>query len=309
MAEYERAKILDRRRRGKRHAAKAGVVNVRCGAPYGYRYTGEFESGGQARYEVIEAQAEVVRQIFSWVALDRCSIGQVCRLTSHRTEDFRRGERLGKNDHIVKWLKPAKPRSIDRETDDTLPEFLMVRECRVQVAQPSIRVRTIIVTTTLLDSDEFTKNDLAQLYRARWNAERDLKSLKQTLQMDVLRCKTPELVRKEIWTHVLAYNLIRTVMAQAATKHGIEPRSISFKGTLQTLKAFQPVIAIQGEHDSTLRNALYHWLLDAISVHRVADRPDRYEPRLRKRRPKHYGYLRKPRRDTKRDMRNGVRVI
>jgi Transposase DDE domain len=243
------------------------------------------------------------------VMLKQRSVDSVCRLTSHRTADFRRGERLGKNDHIVKWLKPTKPRSIDRETYDALPEFLMIRECRVQVEQRGFRVRTIVIATTLLDSDEFTKNDLAQLYRARWNAELDLKSLKQTLQMDVLRCKTPELVRKEIWTHVLAYNLIRTVMAQAATKHGIEPRSISFKGTVQTLEAFQPVIAMQGEHDSTLRNALYHRLLDAISIHRVADRPDRYEPRLRKRRPKHYGYLRKPRRDTKRDMRNRVRVI
>jgi Transposase DDE domain len=243
------------------------------------------------------------------VMLKQRGVESVCRLTSHRTADFRRGERLGKNDHIVKWLKPTKPRSIDRETYDALPEFLMIRECRVQIVQRGFRVRTIIVATTLLDSDQFTKDDLAQLYRARWNAELDLKSLKQTLQMDVLRCKTPELVRKEIWTHVLAYNLIRTVMAQAATKHGIEPRSISFKGTLQTLEAFQPVIAMQGEHDSTFRNALYHQLLDAISVHRVADRPDRYEPRLRKRRPKHYGYLRKPRRDTKRDMRDGVLVI
>ena len=103
----------------------------------------------------------------------------------------------------------------------------------------------------------FTKNDLAQLYRARWNAELDLRSLKRTLQMDVLRCKTPELVRKEIWTHILAYNLIRTIMAQAATKHGIDPRSISFKGAVQTLEAFQPVIAIQGEHDSSLPQAAF----------------------------------------------------
>jgi hypothetical protein len=243
------------------------------------------------------------------VMLKQRGVESVCRLTSHRTADFRRGERLGKNDHIVKWLKPTKPRSIDRETYDALPEFLMIRECRVQVEQRGFRVRTLVIATTLLDADLFSKDDLAQLYRARWNAELDLKSLKRTLQMDVLRCKTPELVRKEIWTHVLAYNLIRTIMAQAATKHGIEPRSISFKGTVQTLEAFQPVIAMQGSHDSTLRNSLYHRLLDAISVHRVADRPDRYEPRLRKRRPKHYGYLRKPRRDTKRDMWEGVLVI
>jgi DDE family transposase len=243
------------------------------------------------------------------VMLKQRSVESVCRLTSHRTADFRRGERLGKNDHIVKWLKPTKPRSIDRETYDALPEFLMIRECRVQVAQRGFRVRTIIIATTLLDSDEFTKNDLAQLYRARWNAELDLKSLKQTLQMDVLRCKTPELVRKEIWTHILAYNLIRTIMAQAATKHGIEPRTISFKGTLQTLEAFQPVISLRGEHNSAFRQFLYDCLLNAIARHRVADRPDRFEPRLRKRRPKHYGFLRKPRRDTKRDMRNGVGVI
>jgi site-specific DNA recombinase len=84
MAEYERAKILERSRRGKRYAAKAGAVNVLCGAPYGYRYIGKYEGGGQARYEVVEAQADVVRQIFAWVALDRCSIGQVCRQLQER---------------------------------------------------------------------------------------------------------------------------------------------------------------------------------------------------------------------------------
>ena len=96
------------------------------------------------------------------------------------------------------------------------------------------------MVTTLLDPEEFAKSDLAQIYRARWNNELDLRSIKTTMQMDILRCKTPELVRKEVWTHILAYNLIRTMMAQAATKHNIEPRSISFKGAIQTLEAFQP---------------------------------------------------------------------
>src|SRR4029079_9534306 len=114
------------------------------------------------------------------------------------------------------------------------------------VEQPGFRVKTLVIAATLLDRYTFTKDDLAQLYRARWNAELDLRSLKRTLQMDVLRCKTPELVRKELWTHILAYNLIRTIIAQAATKHDIEPRSISFKGAVQTLEAFQPIIAIQG---------------------------------------------------------------
>ena len=174
--------------------------------------------------------------------------------------------------------------------------------------QPGFRIKTLIIATTLLDADEFTKDDLVQLYRARWNEELDLRSLKQTMQMDVLRCKTPELVRKELWTHILAYNLIRTIMAQAATKQGIEPRSISIKGAIQTIEAFQPVIALQGEHASAAsRMDVYQQVLDAIATHRVADRPDRFEPRLRKRRPKHYGFLRKPRRETKRKMWKGFR--
>ena len=123
--------------------------------------------------------------------------------------------------------------------------------------------------------------------------------------MDVLRCKTPGLVRKEIWTHLLAYNLIRTVMAQAATRHGTEPRSISFKGAIQTLEAFQPVIAMLGEQDPAICRPVYQQLLDAIATHRVADRPDRFEPRLRKRRFKHHGFLRKPRNETKREMAHG----
>ena len=239
------------------------------------------------------------------VMLKQRGVDCVCRLTSHRTADFRRGKRLGVGDHIVKWLKPTKPRSIDRKTYDLFPEFLMIRETHVCVEQAGFRTRSLVVATTLLDAEEFSKDDLAQVYRARWNAELDLRSLKRTMQMDVLRCKTPELVRKEIWTHVLAYNLIRTIMAQAASKHGIEPRSISFKGAIQTLEALQPVIALQGEHDSVCRMKVYQQLLDAIAVHRVADRPDRFEPRLRKRRPKHYGFLRKPRWEAKRDLVKG----
>jgi hypothetical protein len=147
-----------------------------------------------------------------------------------------------------------------------------------------------------------TASDLAELYRARWNAELDLRSLKQTMQMDILRCKTPELVRKEIWTHILAYNLIRTMIAQAACKHGIEPRTISFKGTIQTLEAIQPLFAAQGDRDGTRRQHLYQQFLHAIATHRVADRPDRFEPRLRKRRPKKYDSMLESRHVIKRKM-------
>jgi hypothetical protein len=301
-------------------ARLAAVFSLACGAVLDVgicRYAGK----GQSELGMLRTLWDLFRPgdvmladrlMCTWtemVMLKQRRVDCVCRLTSHRKADFRRGERLGKDDHIVKWPKPAKPRSIDRETYNALPEFLMVRECRVRIEQPGFRVTTLIVATTLLDPVEFSRDDLAQLYRARWSAELDLRSLKQTLQMDVLRCKTPELVRKEIWTHVLAYNLIRTVIAQAATRHSIEPRTISFKGAVQTLEAFQPVIALQGEHNTAFRQKLYEQLLDAIASHRVADRPDRYEPRLRKRRPKHYGFLRKPRRLTKRDIRKGLLKI
>ena len=160
----------------------------------------------------------------------------------------------------------------------------------------------MVVVTTLLDPEQASKEELAYLYRARWNNELDLRAIKSTMQMEFLRCKTPELVRKEVWAHVLAYNLIQTIIAQAATKHEIEPRSISFKATIQALEAFQPLIAnYHSRRDSDLLS-VYEQLLDAIYRHRVGDRPDRFEPRLQKRRDKRYPFLRKPRATLKQQM-------
>src|SRR4030095_16087441 len=102
--------------------------------------------------------------------------------------------------------------------------------------------RETVGVTALLGPKQTTKEDLATLYRARWHNELDLRSLKSSMQMGELRCKTPELVRKEVWTHILAYNLLRTVMAQAAARHGVAQRTISFTGAMQTLEAFQPVL-------------------------------------------------------------------
>ncbi len=296
----------------------AAVFSLACGAVLDVgicRYAGK----GQSELGMLRTLWDLFRPgdvlladrlMCAWtemVMLKQRGVDCVCRLTSHRNADFRRGKRLGQGDHIVQWPKPAKPRSIDAETYAALPEFLTVRECRVRVEQPGFRVRALIIATTLLDPEAFSKDDLARLYRARWNAELDLRSLKQTLQMDVLRCKTPELVRKELWTHILTYNLIRTIIAQAATRHGLEPRSISFKGAMQTLEAFQPVIALQGEKGPAFRMQIYQQLLDAIAKHRVGDRPDRVEPRRKKRRPKPYDRLMKPRYEAKRDILKGVR--
>jgi len=143
-------------------------------------------------------------------------------------------------DHVVVWDKPSRPQWMDEATYRQLPDTLTLREMRFQVTPPGFRTDTIVVVTTLLDPEEVSVLDLADLYRARWQAELDLRALKTTMQMDILRSKTPAMVRKEMWAHLLAYNLIRTVMAQAAQQHDLPPREISFKGTVQTLAAFAP---------------------------------------------------------------------
>ncbi|MGB7346459.1 MAG: IS4 family transposase [Pirellulaceae bacterium] len=238
--------------------------------------------------------------------LQQRNIELVSRLNKAlRKADFRKGKRLGKDDHIVRWKKPSTIRSVDWQTYKSLPEFITVRETRIRVEQPGFRTRSIVIVTTILDPEQTTKEDLASLYRARWNNELDLRSIKITLQMDILRCKTPELVRKEVWTHILAYNLIRTIMAQVANEFEIQPRTISFKATLQTLEAFQPMIAILGQRGAATRLDLYEQVLTAIGNHRVADRPDRFEPRLRKRRYKNHVFLTKPRAEVKREMLKG----
>jgi len=242
--------------------------------------------------------------------LQQRGLNLVSRLNkANRKADFRKGERLGKDDHIVRWKKPATIRSVDRDTYRSLPEFVTIRETRIRVQTRGFRTKSIIVVTTLLDPKQTTKEDLAFIYRQRWNNELDLRSIKSTMQMHDLRCKTPELVRKEIWTHVLAYNLIRTIMAQAATKHELKPRTISFKGAIQTLKAFQPLIQFKAGRNSEFREELYEHLLECIASHRVANRPDRCEPRKIKRRYRYYDFLNKPRCEAKLDMLKGVKEM
>ncbi|HYM86479.1 MAG TPA: IS4 family transposase [Pseudoxanthomonas sp.] len=217
----------------------------------------------------------------------------VMRLHHLRRYDFRRGQRLGRDDHIVTWSKPKKrPDGLDEAAFRRLPDTLTMRELRIRVPGKNCRSRTILVATTLLDRHAYPKNSIAALYRQRWHAELDLRSLKTILQMDVLRCLSPAMVRKEIWVHLLAYNLIRKVMAQAAQEHQLLPRQISFKGTLQTLNAFSDRLRTCTPKDL---ETLCRVLLAAVAKHRVGNRPGRLEPRAKKRRPKPYRLLNRPR--------------
>jgi Transposase DDE domain len=209
----------------------------------------------------------------------------VMRDHKSRPVDFRQGRRLGDDDHVVEWSKPRRASWMDRETYATIADTLTIRELRVRVVQRGFRTRVLIVMTTLLDPEEFTHDELADLYRARWYAELDLRSIKQTLKMDVLRCMTPEMVRKEIWGHLLATNLIRGVMAEAARRHDVLPRRLSFQGARQTMEGFRGELS----HASPVAaDRLREEALKAIASHRVGNRPDRIEPRVRKRRPKAY---------------------
>jgi putative transposase len=219
----------------------------------------------------------------------------VVRKHQLRVTDFRSGPRLGKDDHLVHWHKPPRPKWMSSETYAALPETLTLREVRVRVSQKGFRTRQVIVVTTLLDAEQSPADEIGELYRRRWQAELHLRSIKTVLQMDHLRCKTPHRVRNEFFMHLLGYNLIRRVMALAALESGACPWQVSFKGTLQTLNNFLPTLGSGASLD-----AWCHALLVAIATHAVDDRPDRYEPRLLKRRPKKYKHLREPRANYKR---------
>jgi hypothetical protein len=212
-----------------------------------------------------------------------------------RPSDFRTGARLGKDDHLVRLAKPRRPDWMSAEAYAALPAELVLREVRARVKQRGFRTKTLVIVTTLLDPEVAAADEIAELYRRRWQAELHLRSLKIVLQMDHLRSKAPHRVRNEFYMHLLAYNLIRRAMALAAMEAKVPAWQISFKATMQTLSNFLPLLAV-----SIPLDALCVALLKGIAVHRVGNRPDRYEPRRIKRRPKSHDLLRMPRHEYKR---------
>jgi len=169
------------------------------------------------------------------------------------------------------------------------------------VGKAGFRTRSFVVVTTLLDPEAFPREGLAGLYRARWHAELDIRTIKQTMEMDVLRCRTPEMVRKEIWGHFLVYDLIRGVMGEAASRCGLTPRQFSFQGARQMIEGFRVEL---NRATSGKMEGLVAGLLGVIATLRAGDRPDRYEPRVRKRRPKAYPLMHEPRKISKERLAN-----
>lgn len=235
---------------------------------------------------------------FTIALLQERGVDVVTRLHQHRTADFRRGRRLGADDHLVEWPKPQRPEWLDQETYDRLPATLNVREMKFAVRERGFRTRTITVVTTLRDETTVTRDDLADLYRQRWHAELDLRSLKSTMSLDVLRCKTPEMVRCELWMGLLAYNLVRHSLLQAAVTAKCSPRQLSFCAGLQFLATTWLTAAIS----STDLTRLIDLRLTHLDSHRVGTRPNRIEPRAIKRRPSTHDLLTKPRAAARLDL-------
>ena len=203
---------------------------------------------------------------------------------------------MGQEDQIVSWDRPARPDWMDEATYESVAATVEVRIVRIPVEQRGFRTRVLEVVTTLLDAEIYTKKDIGIVYRERWHVELDLRSLKVVLGIDMLGSKTPEMVRKEIWMTLLGYNVIRAMMVRASLAHRRQPRRLSFKGALQTVQEFGPALR---DAPSPRRPWLWGVVLKSIADDEEGYRPDRVEPRARKRRPKPYPLLTVPRRQAK----------
>ncbi len=232
---------------------------------------------------------------YELAALSSRGVHAVCRVNRARKVDFRRGRRLGKGDRLVTWRRPKQSaRGVSRDAWQQLPQTLTLRVVRLNTyCKRAWRRRRIDLVTTLLDPAAYPAEALSELYRERWLAELDLRSLKTTLGMDVLRCKSEEMVRKEIAMHQIAYNLIRLLMQAAARRHGGDPQRLSFAGTQQRLLAAFPMLPFLPTPQA--QRAFATRLLAWIAADILPRRPGRHEPRAIKRRRKSFPWLVHPR--------------
>ncbi len=213
------------------------------------------------------------------------------RLHQRRISDFRRGHRLGPGDHLITWDRPKRPPWMSEELYRQIPETLTLREIRFDLTDTECRTEEITVITTLTDPEAYSAEDIANLYGLRWNVELDIREIKQTLGLDHLRCKSPHMVRRELWVTLLAYNLIRKVIATAAAMHDKQPRRLSFTFTCQTVLSAWILLST-----GSVLDAQHLW---AVALERIADRevplrPGRMEPRVLKRRRDRYPYMHDP---------------
>jgi len=270
--------------------SNGAVVDIAMG-PYQGKGTGEHGLFRELKECFVEGDVMLADSYYCsyFLIADmlRCGVDILFEQHGARITDFRRGERIGARDHLVCWSKPARPAWMSVQAYHDCPDEIKVRE---------VKVGKKVLVTTLLSPRKTPKAELEKLYWQRWNVELDLRNIKTTLGMEVLSCKTPRMCEKELWVYVLAYNLIRLLMAEAALQADVLPRQLSFKHTVQIWVAWsqRQFLSAAGEDAATL--------LMLIAQIRVGDRPGRVEPRAVKRRPKPYPRLDKPRRQARMEI-------
>jgi hypothetical protein len=206
-------------------------------------------------------------------------------------------KKLGPDDLLMTWERPqyAKILSYSKDAWAKLPKRLTLRQIRVKVPYPGFRTREFYIVTTLLDASQYPAAELAELYFRRWDVELFFRDIKTTMGMEVLRCLTPDMIRKEILMHFIAYNCVRRLMYEAAEETDLEVRLVSFKGSLQALRNWEPHLN-QAKISKAERFRLISDLYESMTNTPIRQRPGRSEPRCRKRRPKNYQLLTSPRR-------------
>lgn len=218
-------------------------------------------------------------------------IDLVARVHHKRKVDFRKGLKQGYLDQLVAYHRPQRQKWMSEQEYQTYPSFILVRHLKYKVEQRGFRTREITLATTLLDASAYEADELASLYRRRWLVELHIGSLKTQMQMDHLRCKSPQMVRKEIHCHMIGFNLVRAAMLASALKYGLCPTRLSFTGAMQALEEFASSLRLQ----SGRRKEQWENLLETISELTVGNRPGRQEKRELKRRQKNYKLMQSPR--------------
>ena len=264
--------------------------------PYAGKETGEMalfrELFGQLAHDDILLADRHYCSYFQIALLREAGVDCVTRLHQCRIAEFHRGQSLGRRDHLITWPRPKRPAWMDQTTYDRMPASLTIRELEVHVREPGFRTECLVVVTTLTDARRYPRDDIAELYHKRWMVELDIRAIKDSLGLDFLRCKSPEMVRKELWIGALAYNLIRQTMAQSGMRQGASPRRMSFTAALQKLAATWCLLPLADDRQATL---LVNAHLEHMARHEIGHRPNRTEPRAVKRRPKPHDLLRIPR--------------
>ena len=266
-----------------------GMVIAMAMGPYAGKRTGETALFRKLFAKLGPGDLVVTDRYFcGWfmlALLQELGVEFVTRLHQHRKADFTKGKRLGKGDHVTTWTKPKRPEWLDQEAYDRLPEQLEIREVEINVVTAGFRTRSLVVVTSLREHEVYSSDEIARLYQRRWTIELELRDIKSTMQLGILRRKTPAAIRQELWTGILAYNLVRQSMLQSAEASGVRPHQLSFTASLQMMNTTWVLAAVPPMVTISHRERLLALRILNGHSHRVANRPNRIEPRAVKRRP------------------------